>query len=171
MVPGRRQDVSHKPGGGIKVKNISGSEYSVFYIPFYLLNVEWSPRGDFFTFSDGVGGANIYLLPVKSETGIPIGEPVWLTYGLDLSWSPDGTKIAFSYERDIWVISGIRVLTTDLYPDGIVNLLDFSVFADCWRQDEPIADIAQDGGDDMVDFMELAKLCEEWLQTEEWYQP
>ncbi len=57
------------------------------------------------------------------------------------------------------------------YPDGIVNLLDFSVFADCWRKDDPLADIAPDGGDDMVDFMDIAKLCEEWLHTEEWYQP
>ena len=87
------------------------------------------------------------------------------------TWFTDGTKIAFHYRGDIWVMSGFPALAADLYPDGIVNLLDFSVFADCWRQDEPLADIAPDGGDDIVDFLDLAKLAEEWLQTEEWYQP
>lgn len=87
------------------------------------------------------------------------------------TWSPDGTKIAFLYRGDIWVMSGFPALAADLYTDGIVNLLDFGVFANCWRQDDPPADIAPDGGDDMVDFLDLAKLSEEWLQTEEWYQP
>ncbi len=162
--------VSHKPGGGIKVKELLGSEYSVFYTP-YLLNVEWSHRGDFFTFSDGYFGPNIYILAVQSETGTPIGEPAWLAYGVKPSWSPDGTKIAFSYDRDIWVISGIRVLTTDLYPDGIVNFLDFGFLANYFGQEESLADIAPSNGDGEVDFLDLARLAEEWLQTEQWYQP
>jgi Tol biopolymer transport system component len=87
------------------------------------------------------------------------------------TWFTDGTKIAYHYKGDIWVMSGFPALSADLYTDGIVNLLDFGVLADCWRQDDPLADIAPDGGDDIVDFMDLAKLCEEWLQKEEWYQP
>ena len=83
------------------------------------------------------------------------------------TWFTDGTKIAFHYRGDIWIMSGFPALSADLYPDGIVNLLDFGVFADCWWWDLPLADIAPDGGDGEVDFLDLAKLCEKWLQTEE----
>ena len=83
------------------------------------------------------------------------------------TWFTDGTKIAYHYKGDIWVMSGFPALSADLYPDGIVNLFDFGVLADRWRQDDPLADIAPDSGDDIVDFLDLAKLCEKWLQTEE----
>lgn len=168
--------VSYKPGGGVKVKTVDGNDpgYSVLSRGQYrsLADVEWLGRGNHlvFTASNYTPWA-IYLVQVDRETGIPVGQPVWLTEGLNPSCSRDGTKIAYSHDRDIWVISGIRDLTTDLYPDGIVNLLDFGVLAGFWRQDEPLADISQDEGDGTVDFLDLAKLAEEWLRTEEWYQP
>jgi hypothetical protein len=30
--------------------------------------------------------------------------------------------------------------------------------------------LAPDGGDGSVDLLDLARLCEEWLQKEDWYQ-
>ena len=172
--------VSHKPGGGIKVKNVEESDpnnpgYTVLQ-PAYLCDVEWAPTGDYFAFSTGGETTDIYVVPVDRQTGIPTRETIWLTYGIHPCWSPNGTKIAFDNpwhmpNSDIWLISGFRVLRAELQHDGIVNLLDFGVLADCWRQDGPLADFAPDGGDDIVDFMDLAKLCDEWLHTEEWYQP
>jgi hypothetical protein len=62
------------------------------------------------------------------------------------------------------------VLTADIYFDGIVNFHDFAVLADYWQSTEPLADIAPDGGDGVVDLLDLARMCEEWLQKEDWYQ-
>jgi len=86
------------------------------------------------------------------------------------TWSPDGTKIAFHYNYDIWVMSGLG-LTADLQHDGIVNLRDFAVLAKYWLGNDPSADIAPEGGDGAVNSLDLGKLAEEWLHTEQWYQP
>jgi Tol biopolymer transport system component len=82
------------------------------------------------------------------------------------TWFPDGTKIAYHYKGDIWVMSGLG-LTADLQHDGIVNLRDFAVIAEYWLGNEPSADIAPEGGDGEVNSLDLAKLAEEWLQTEQ----
>ncbi len=169
--------IIHKFKRGIKVKNVEATDPNdrghlvLHEHPCFVYHVEWSPMGNHFAFSMACTSisASVYIVPVDRQTGIPTREPIWLTYGRYPCWSTDGTKISFSYDRDIWVISGIRVLTTDLYPDGIVNLLDFGVLAGFWKQDDPLADIAPDGGDDIVDFLDIAKLAEEWLETEEWY--
>jgi Tol biopolymer transport system component len=84
------------------------------------------------------------------------------------TWSPDGTKIAYHYKGDIWVMSGLPVLNADIQHDGIVNLRDFAVLADYWLQNDSSVNIA---GDDVIDFSDLAKLAEEWLQMEPWYRP
>jgi hypothetical protein len=84
------------------------------------------------------------------------------------TWSPDGTKIAYHYKGDIWVMSGLPVLNADIQHDGIVNLRDFATLANYWLQDGSLVNIA---GDDVIDFSDLAKLAEEWLQMEPWYQP
>jgi hypothetical protein len=52
----------------------------------------------------------------------------------------------------------------DLNHDGIVNLLDFVVLANYWLQDEPLADIAPDGGDGWVNVLDLSMLADHWLE-------
>jgi Tol biopolymer transport system component len=135
----------------------------------YLLDkVEWSPKGNSFIFSTIGSNRNIYIIPIERETGIPTGEPVLLTSGSSPSWSPDGNKIAFHYNGDIWVMSGLPVLNADIQHDGVVNLRDFATLANYWLQDGSSVNIA---GGYVVDLLDLVKLAQEWLQTEPWYQP
>jgi len=84
------------------------------------------------------------------------------------TWAPDGTKIAYHYRGNIWVMSGLPTLNADILHDGIVNLRDIAILANYWLRDETSVNIA---GDDVIDFNDLAKLSEEWLQTEPWYKP
>ena len=53
---------------------------------------------------------------------------------------------------------------SDLDADGDVDFFDFAVLAGCWRQNNPLADIAPaPAGDDIVDIKDLAVLCDNWL--------
>ena len=61
------------------------------------------------------------------------------------------------------------VLTTDFYHDGVTDILDYSVLANYWLQSYQYADIAPPGGDGIVDYLDLAKFAEEYLQFEPWY--
>ncbi|MGB2808444.1 MAG: hypothetical protein WBC22_11920, partial [Sedimentisphaerales bacterium] len=160
---------SSKPyyGGEIWTMNPDGSNKTLLYdCPLAGCTSEsaWSPDGNKIVFN----AEQIYVLPVMPpvyyyfshlyimdsngsslekltfDTLTVLDHP-YLFLGLlrrNPTWSPDGTKIAYHWRGDIWVMSGFPALAADLYPDGIVNLLDFSVFADCWRQDEPLADFA-----------------------------
>jgi hypothetical protein len=52
----------------------------------------------------------------------------------------------------------------DLDADGDVDFFDFAVLAGCWRQNNPLADIAPaPAGDGFVDIKDLAVLCGNWL--------
>ncbi|MCX5637624.1 MAG: hypothetical protein NTX52_08030 [Planctomycetota bacterium] len=102
---------SNKPGQGLTVKSISGNTPSYTVLepePGWLFDtVEWSPGGDSLVFSTAGFSVDIWILPVERETGIPNGEPILLTPGLHPSWSPDGTKVAFDLNGDIWIVSGV----------------------------------------------------------------
>ncbi len=63
-------------------------------------------------------------------------------------------------------------LSADVYPeggDGIVNFLDWSVFASAWQttptspQWDQNCDIAPVGGDNIIDYKDLAIFAEQWL--------
>ncbi|MGA2070839.1 MAG: hypothetical protein ABSG97_05770 [Sedimentisphaerales bacterium] len=55
-------------------------------------------------------------------------------------------------------------LPGDLDADGDVDFFDFAVLADCWRQNNPLADIAPaPAGDGIVDIKDLAVLFGNWL--------
>ena len=52
----------------------------------------------------------------------------------------------------------------DLDADSDVDFFDFAVLAGCWRQNNPLADIAPaPAGDGFVDIKDLAVLCDNWL--------
>jgi hypothetical protein len=55
--------------------------------------------------------------------------------------------------------------TGDFTADGKVNFKDFACLARYWRQNEPSIDIAPwPYGDDIVNFLDLAALTDNWLQ-------
>jgi parallel beta-helix repeat protein len=56
----------------------------------------------------------------------------------------------------------------DFNPDGIVNFLDYAVFAAAWLTEN--ADISLDDDND-VDYYDLDEFCENWLLMTEWYHP
>ena len=51
----------------------------------------------------------------------------------------------------------------DFDRDGLIDLADFAVLADCWRGGALKADIAPRGGDCKVDWMDLIVLVEAWM--------
>jgi len=89
---------------------------------------------------------------------------------------PDGVDFTdYSVLADQWIL---EKLYADMTNDGRVNLRDFAAWANQWQGDYSllkelaqnwlahsagIADIAPAGGDDFVDWLDLRKFCENWL--------
>jgi hypothetical protein len=83
--------------------------------------------------------------------------------------SPDGSTLYYiEYLGGIWDDYQVPILPlVDLYPDGAVEMKDFSTLAQYWGQDEPSVDIGpMPWGDGVVDIQDLAVLLEYWLS---WY--
>jgi hypothetical protein len=78
--------------------------------------------------------------------------------GTDDIWTIcEGTN----YPRFVWQIP----MGDFVCPDG-VEMRDFAILGAQWRQPpgEPSADIAPDGGDGIVDRLDLAALADNWLE-------
>lgn len=60
---------------------------------------------------------------------------------------------------------GSTQLITDIYPDGEIDLKDFSILANYWQTSNSTADIAPEGSPDgIVDLLDLSRLVEDWLR-------
>jgi len=52
----------------------------------------------------------------------------------------------------------------DLDEDGQVNFDDFALIGQAWLRNDPVCDIAPDGGDCIVDMLELMLITDSWLR-------
>ena len=99
----------------------------------------------------------------------------WYRQIVDLSsYSGSVIKIRFkgvtgsSFESDM-AVDNIKVydgLIADFNKDDIVNHPDFGILSQQWLNSPgtPSADIAPDGGDNMVDFLDFAVFADNWLK-------
>jgi hypothetical protein len=62
-----------------------------------------------------------------------------------------------------------HTLSADVDGDGVVGLPDLDLMATYWLSDESSVDLAPPGGDDRINFLDLAVLGEQWLHSELWY--
>lgn len=69
-----------------------------------------------------------------------------------------------------WLLEELSADLAPCCPDGIVNFLDWAVFANAWRSTpaspnwNPACDIAPKGGNGVVDESDLAVFCGQWLE-------
>ena len=82
----------------------------------------------------------------------------------------DGTKTIYSYDSSGNYSQKIVTVLSDLNGDGGVDLADFSVLSQQWLSTpgNPSADIAPwPENDDLVDFLDLDTLAQDWLEGAE----
>jgi hypothetical protein len=90
----------------------------------------------------------------------------------------DGDIDAFDLAAfcDQWLLSKLSADIALLDGDGVVDFLDWAVFAKAWQStSEPLSanwnpkcDIAPDGGDGIVDMDDLTVFVSQWLQLGAW---
>ena len=75
------------------------------------------------------------------------------------AWQSDGQD---GSGYGIFATTDARVCPTDLFDDGFVDFLDYSVFAAEWlaERDSHAADLVEDG---LVNPRDLAEFCQDWL--------
>ena len=70
----------------------------------------------------------------------------------------DGKSTPIIFYPEISIVSD-----GDFNEDGKVNLIDFAQLAQAWLNNTPLYDIAPDGGDCMVDLLDLDIIANNWL--------
>jgi hypothetical protein len=106
----------------------------------------------------GKGNADVSVWPAASAK-FAAGMPQGLKIGHTGS-NGDPNLVVYPASLSISVFA-----TGDINTDGKVNFIDFAILGDQWHQSpgEPSADIAPDGGDDVVNFLDLGVFVKQWL--------
>jgi len=78
----------------------------------------------------------------------------------------DEDTVDIGYHYSVENISNVNI--ADINRDGKVNIIDLGILASQWEQTPslPNADISPLGGDNIVDFGDLEKLCQNWLWSD-----
>jgi hypothetical protein len=53
-------------------------------------------------------------------------------------------------------------LVTDFNGDCIIDYEDLSILVSFWLQNEPLVDIAPEGGDGIIDMFDYARFAQDW---------
>jgi Tol biopolymer transport system component len=108
------------PGGGrLYVMNADGSSVRVLVDDFTPAGVAWSPDGTRLAYADGswaTGKLRIWVAPMDGSAPAEIGSPTvascaieGVNCGGDLTWSPDGSRIAFQIQSNVFLENGARL--------------------------------------------------------------
>ena len=103
--------------------------------------------------SDLVAGAD-FLTHWEWTTTVSRGQCRFKVYTL---YDGKSTPVAFYPELS-------PATDADLDEDGQVNFDDFALIGQAWLRNDPVCDIAPDGGDCIVDMLELMLITDSWLR-------
>jgi Tol biopolymer transport system component len=80
---------------------------------------------------------------------------------LSPTWSPDGNRIAFARDGNIWVLI-LDCKGADLNNDGFIDFRDYAILANDWLKTGPGLE-GDINGDEIVDYNDLEMLVRTWL--------
>ncbi len=139
-----------------------------------------SDDGRFLALTTGTG---VYVLKIDGSQIVDVGlgetvNDIDFGHQQNMAGDFDGDRDVDTEDLEIlceqWLLEKFSADVAPYYLDGIVNFLDWSVFASAWQStpESPNwiskCDISPDGGDDIVNWNDLAVFLDQWLEIYEY---